>query len=104
FLRLPPHPSSSLFPYTTLFRSSHVTDQAQRRDLQIRVNISGLGIGDQQHVALMDLLVTADAGSIEANSISKQVLIEVLRRNRKIDRKSTRLNSSHVSISYAVFC
>src|SRR5207245_8237588 len=57
-------PTSTLFPYTTLFRSGHV-ESPEDRGIEVR--------GDE-------------------------VRAEVL------DRKSTRLNSSHGSISYAVFC
>src|SRR5256885_7280645 len=62
-------PRSTLFPYTTLFRS--------RWALQLPHRWSGRGRGDR----------AGDAG-----------------RGRGGDRKSTRLNSSHLVISYAVFC
>src|SRR5207249_7512257 len=61
-----PPPRSTLFPYTTLFRSFFVTGLAQ----------DGLAQGIQ---------TATIRGTVK-------------------DRKSTRLNSSHVSISYAVFC
>src|SRR2546422_3631944 len=61
-------PRSTLFPYTTLFRS-HV--DAVARDL-----VREVGAEEEEHVALLLLQ----------------------------DRKSTRLNSSHGYISYAVFC
>src|SRR5205814_6101592 len=63
-----PPPRSTLFPYTTLFRSycNHVADH------------------DQRHGAVLN-----DVGTDETE-------VE--------DRKSTRLNSSHLGISYAVFC
>src|SRR5207253_6307576 len=63
-------PRSTLFPYTTLFRSLHLL-------------AGGLGRRDQ---------------AVEA--VEQLDILEALRR----DRKSTRLNSSHVAISYAVFC
>src|SRR5438876_7721811 len=80
-------PISTLFPYTTLFRSpargpAHhgVRAQSSMKELRIAV-LPGDGIGPD---------VTAQA-------------VRVLQAAAE-DRKSTRLNSSHPSISYAVFC
>src|SRR5256885_10800345 len=77
-------PRSTLFPYTTLFRSIGVWS------VEARVGEAGLELVgvDAEHQALGD----AEAGAVE-------VLRAVDR-----DRKSTRLNSSHLVISYAVFC
>src|SRR2546427_4471190 len=66
-------PRSTLFPYTTLFRSSAT------------VGRSG---------------TDGSATMFGAFFVAKRVLSDALR----IDRKSTRLNSSHSQISYAVFC
>src|SRR5690242_21589566 len=83
----PPPPTSTPFPYTTLFRSvgDSVTD-----DLQSWAEIL-------RHVLTIarpdDDLTVVNAG------LSAHTTAMVLR-----DRKSTRLNSSHMSISYAVFC
>src|SRR3712207_6937938 len=77
-------PRSTLFPYTTLFRS------LQRAEL--------LGeVGDQR---------TAAALLEESLAISQDLSrgLSVARVLRHLDRKSTRLNSSHANISYAVFC
>src|SRR5205814_9015991 len=70
-LRLPPAPSSTLFPYTTLFRSRALSSLRQRLP---------------QPEALRD----------PPRLIRRGELPE--------DRKSTRLNSSHLGSSYAVFC
>src|SRR3712207_7294614 len=86
-------PRSTLFPYTTLFRSLHVP--YERKDaLQII----------QKHSHEIDTLVIAgDLMDCEAISsfpkVQRMSLVQEL-----IDRKSTRLNSSHANISYAVFC
>src|SRR5471032_3540326 len=63
FLMIRRPPRSTLFPYTTLFRSCHL------------------------------LCVSRGAGRLRAG-----------RRREVLDRKSTRLNSSHITTSYAVFC
>src|SRR5690348_18121979 len=88
-LRRPPR--STLFPYTTLFRS----------------------LGAVHHVAA-DVVALADADRLEVVGELVGALIELLVRQAaalgiqrltvRQDRKSTRLNSSHPSISYAVFC
>src|SRR5438477_6504346 len=70
FLMILPPPTSTLFPYTTLFRSGpiHHAAQRQRNALTLR---------------------QTQPGPVPGGGI---------------DRKSTRLNPSHMSISYAVFC
>src|SRR5688572_31817997 len=82
-------PRSTLFPYTTLFRSyvkSRVTLPAPQPPEQMR-EVAGLK--------------RAPAAII---CESRQCLELPHPHNRRIDRKSTRLNSSHSQISYAVFC
>src|SRR5690348_18017139 len=81
FLMIPQPPRSTLFPYTTLFRSDIVGFE----DLAEKIKAGELNF---------DILIaTPDAMRIVSP------LGTVLG-----DRKSTRLNSSHPSISYAVFC
>src|SRR5690348_17734697 len=79
-LRRPPR--STLFPYTTLFRSRHV-----RQGLRRRVDQGRHQDGHRPAQADLRPSVTAPSEAVAAR-----------------DRKSTRLNSSHPSISYAVFC
>src|SRR5699024_12790821 len=67
-LLIPRPPTSTLFPYTTLFRSCV---HRPCYELEFLAYVAGVGVG---YIG------------------------------QKLDRKSTRLNSSHVSISYAVFC
>src|SRR3712207_8625994 len=77
-------PRSTLFPYTTLFRS-----------IQMKIAIPSAGNMVNQHFGMSKSFAIA---TIEGNSIVdiKEISTE--------DRKSTRLNSSHANISYAVFC
>src|SRR3989442_9008852 len=86
-------PRSTLFPYTTLFRSYGLDEIAQRhpvgfQTLGVRLDVVLLGCTAPGH----DL---HHAGHREQAALNHPVLQ---------DRKSTRLNSSHVRISYAVFC
>src|SRR3712207_7560996 len=84
-------PRSTLFPYTTLFRSlledveggAGQVPARQRRVQRRLVDQPAAGAVDQEGAALHP----CQPGGIE-----------------QIDRKSTRLNSSHANISYAVFC
>src|SRR5438445_8517096 len=83
FVMTPPPPRSTLFPYTTLFRSRVATDRKGRRGTCI-VPARGQEAAREREVAL---------SAIAAVGVDVDV-----------DRKSTRLNSSHANISYAVFC
>src|SRR2546430_6305815 len=76
-------PRSTLFPYTTLFRSP--IDELARRFSLDRVGHSA-GVFDEEKLAWANRHYLKMADS------------------ERIDRKSTRLNSSHSQISYAVFC
>src|SRR5438067_10276339 len=86
-------PTSTLFPYTTLLRS--VLDVGRRRGARG----GGAGSGCRVTAAQADRVRRADvrAGGHRGD-------VGGLRDEHRLDRKSTRLNSSHVSISYAVFC
>src|SRR5262245_62475190 len=76
---IPPPPSSTLFPYTTLFRSRQ-------------------GGADAAVVADGPAAVL---GHVEVHAHQHPLAAQV---GQVGDRKSTRLNSSHLGISYAVFC
>src|SRR3712207_8913071 len=83
-------PRSTLFPYTTLFRSVRVE----------RLDPRGGG-GAEARQEAVDLGVVADAETRHAGGSSED---QGMQAHREQDRKSTRLNSSHANISYAVFC
>src|SRR3712207_7111179 len=89
-------PRSTLFPYTTLFRS---------RDQQRVVRVAqGLAHGLlQRREVLADLVVELRRGAAVLQVVAAGVGGDREAR-RDGDRKSTRLNSSHANISYAVFC
>src|SRR3712207_8266612 len=86
FLMIRRPPRSTLFPYTTLFRS--LADGA----LAALVAVVGRGVDDVR--AQLD-------GARDGVGVSA---VGLLVRAAEVDRKSTRLNSSHANISYAVFC
>src|SRR3712207_7587266 len=75
-------PRSTLFPYTTLFRSN------------ARMKVVGVGGGGGNAVNRM---IEERLDGVEFISINTDA-------QALLDRKSTRLNSSHANISYAVFC
>src|SRR3712207_8106755 len=75
-------PRSTLFPYTTLFRSID--------GLEYTINTNE-----------RDIFNRIENGQLDGE-VGSTLPTDVLRRH--LDRKSTRLNSSHANISYAVFC
>src|SRR5262245_12337484 len=103
-LLLPPAPSSTLFPYTTLFRSrtedrpaAHVLSaqaSGRRGPRALRVARGGKG----SHRVLRHVFQRDRSGPVP------RLLRSSARCAPPLDRKSTRLNSSHLGISYAVFC
>src|SRR2546422_5541754 len=81
-------PRSTLFPYTTLFRSILLLVASQRADFGLRI-------------------FNPDGSEAEKSGNGLRIFAKYLwdhGRTKKTDRKSTRLNSSHGYISYAVFC
>src|SRR3712207_7791777 len=78
-------PRSTLFPYTTLFRSEGAVDQ----DLAVPRQHDGALRGKGMEIGVVFARLEGDGGTHFRGAG---------------DRKSTRLNSSHANISYAVFC
>src|SRR3712207_7415155 len=92
-------PRSTLFPYTTLFRSQGTLSAAAREGVRL--------MALQNDPAAARAAVRNAAASLDPGITDRQITISpascpVLNGGR--DRKSTRLNSSHANISYAVFC
>src|SRR5690554_7750286 len=81
-----PPPRSTLFPYTTLFRSKDLADEWDKW---------------QQKGLAEDIINNEEIWAFEGATATRSSSGTVLNR---LERKSTRLNSSHVRISYAVFC
>src|SRR3712207_8238436 len=92
-------PRSTLFPYTTLFRSLGG---------EVPVLAAGLGVGEHHAVDELPQAVLALRGADGAAEVLRGDDVggvdAPLGRELDTDRKSTRLNSSHANISYAVFC
>src|SRR5690349_23069519 len=89
-------PRSTLFPYTTLFRSiDHLVGA-----------LGGENGGDEKLPSILEVELArrVGVGLREALGDPSGSLLTSTRRLPPRDRKSTRLNSSHVEISYAVFC
>src|SRR3712207_7121282 len=88
-------PRSTLFPYTTLFRSVEVEE--------IALGLAALG---EQHLvrAREPDLAAVDVQPLVVRHRAAPTVDAPARRGIRRDRKSTRLNSSHANISYAVFC
>src|SRR3712207_9013369 len=92
-------PRSTLFPYTTLFRSGRLVAVVVRGVVEVgrvEVEVADFRVGE-----LLDQLALHLRHEDVAAAQAQLPLVEQLARR---DRKSTRLNSSHANISYAVFC
>src|SRR5690606_41253467 len=103
YLRPRVHPHNPLFPYTTLFRSGKsevmnvIGDVEGKRCILIDDIVDSGGTLCNAAEALLahgatEVMAYITHGVLSGGAVSR------------IDRKSTRLNSSHVKISYAVFC
>src|SRR5256885_4231874 len=81
-------PRSTLFPYTTLFRSRRMHPRADGAAGEL----------------LLQNIVRPRAAAFDHRRNEPEHRHEDEQSDRRVDRKSTRLNSSHLVISYAVFC
>src|SRR3712207_8183402 len=89
-------PRSTLFPYTTLFRSL-----LEARDLPVAAD--GIaGAGGRARAGVARLHRARGRATVPARGVA--VVAGLRAGPHAVDRKSTRLNSSHTVISYAVFC
>src|SRR3712207_6890579 len=83
-------PRSTLFPYTTLFRSKRFS---QNEVIKVTAK-------ENLNPAFSEIQVLSEKYKLRGGEMATQILNGF----RILDRKSTRLNSSHANISYAVFC
>src|SRR5207248_11308283 len=94
-----PRPRSTLFPYTTLFRSQMINDAA--KSILVITQDSDAPQSDRAcYIGTDNRAAGRQAGELVRASLPQGGKIMVF----VGDRKSTRLNSSHRTISYAVFC
>src|SRR3712207_8130177 len=88
-------PRSTLFPYTTLFRSG-VRAPGEQRRVALQLVLRG---GSRAHPPDSFDAGRRGPGGVVYGTPPMDLVLDLLQ-----DRKSTRLNSSHANISYAVFC
>src|SRR5207248_11096358 len=99
FSVIPRPPSSTLFPYTTLFRS------CLRRNLSLpRKDLLAVGVGADLSLGFTRLVLSSRSERDGHPDPRKRPGYCGVDQDGHPDRKSTRLNSSHRTISYAVFC
>src|SRR3712207_7783881 len=97
-------PRSTLFPYTTLFRSlGEPVVGFVPSDYQVAVSSINLGqpLVESNQASRIATEIRRIAAVITGEPVNME---EQQAERRNLDRKSTRLNSSHANISYAVFC
>src|SRR3712207_8211889 len=87
-------PRSTLFPYTTLFRS--LEEAVGRAQLVVGHRDAEIEAIDQRHIEIV--------AAPQRDLVDAVLHVRVAECVTCRDRKSTRLNSSHANISYAVFC
>src|SRR3712207_7039692 len=93
FLMIRRPPRSTLFPYTTLFRSEEWGTAVLLAEHRL-----------ERCLPAADRVIALDDGAVVCDAPPADFLDWAERERPSLDRKSTRLNSSHANISYAVFC
>src|SRR5207253_8529416 len=96
--------SSTLFPYTTLFRSRRLLVSWDTRPWQFLFPTLRRWAGGRVGRWFRSACLRKFGGTISKNHFLRATLPFLNNTASRSDRKSTRLNSSHVAISYAVFC
>src|SRR5256885_10362245 len=92
-------PRSTLFPYTTLFRSQSSVERALV-PRHVTRRLEALQVIQVRNAEGDVLVLVDDQGALRIGDVEEIST----KTNTRPDRKSTRLNSSHLVISYAVFC
>src|SRR5690606_41719084 len=99
FVMTPPPHRSTLFPYTTLFRSKSAVTKPNTNSIQVPDTANTLFKSFKKYYWNVTAYVDIRGKKVRIQSDPAYFEMGMLE-----DRKSTRLNSSHVKISYAVFC
>src|SRR3712207_9211115 len=99
-------PRSTLFPYTTLFRSVALDERVRGTEAQVDAvaaeEAPGLLLPDARRDDQAEVTRVRDVGHVHLLGLDGAAQHHAA--GAGLDRKSTRLNSSHANISYAVFC
>src|SRR5260221_5049410 len=97
-------PRSTLFPYPTLFRSQRIELRIARAENPVRADV----LQDLDDLVVASRARRRGGGGPRRAQLPERVddgrMRDIPRRTARLDRKSTRLNSRHTVISYAVFC
>src|SRR5690606_41847915 len=97
-------PSPRFFPYTTLFRSLHLAADVPGEYMGRNANFSGKGFAENTFIVTAmpqaDFDKWVEEVHATAKPLTEEKFMELLEPGHLGDRKSTRLNSSHVKISY----
>src|SRR2546430_10551793 len=93
-------PRSTLFPYTTLFRSNGSPDTTEFDPTVTLIGPASTSAFMKRTCAELELLPLL----LHPTTLKARMHEAAMKKTRRRDRKSTRLNSSHSQISYAVFC
>src|SRR5689334_23387699 len=99
-----PPPASTLFPYTTLFRSRTLQQEGARREEAAVLGARRQRQYEQSFAQPYSGTFQRRARVLVDHRTDISGGIQRIADQQCLDRKSTRLNSSHSSISYAVFC
>src|SRR3712207_7174525 len=99
-----PPPKSTLFPYTTLFRSLPDPAEVAKNVVEVLGLIAVPGAEQPRRARGGDGLDARILGRVVGRDLPDLRETAERVRDAEPDRKSTRLNSSHANISYAVFC
>src|SRR5436305_1406540 len=103
-LLLPRHPRSALFPYTTLFRSPHPSANTRTSSGRFAAAAATSASSPRSSTASTTSTRSTPGRSSMSSRTPATCSACIASSSPMRDRKSTRLNSSHVRISYAVFC
>src|SRR3712207_7495485 len=97
-------PRSTLFPYTTLFRSRHAKHRVEHDKVRAQTQPALCRCAPTFGRRVVHPQPTFETDLSGIAAVRTHLLTQQRKLLFRLDRKSTRLNSSHANISYAVFC